>query len=141
MTTTTTIGDNPLVQQTLQYFSEFDNGLKPVPKPRKPTPSPPPPQLPPKPPSRDLTARVLVNGLPIDRYQQMLSRQQQQQSYFDKENYDGYNGVCDRMMMWSPNTEVRHINEGLIMLDHEGYGKTCPVIRTSPLRESANLVS
>lgn len=150
------IGVNPLVQQTLEYFSEFDRNMQQ--KIRRSHPAAPPvayrrrvhPEesqspnwsnvVPPKPPSRDHRSRLLlVNGTPVDQYQQMLVNQVRHGGY-DKEN-----GLPDRPMAYSPNTEVRNINEGV------GYGSispgstvhklTSPVSPPrSPLKESINTV-
>ncbi|XP_023318017.1 uncharacterized protein LOC106649425 isoform X2 [Trichogramma pretiosum] len=147
--------NNPLVQQTLQYFSQFDNDndatvtarIKPVPKPRKLYPHPQQQQkrisAPPVPPSRDSSSSrsLLINGLPINRYNDTILQQQQQSS--DKENNSEYS--LERHSISSPSCEVRLINEGrLLLASDNGYGRTIPVaanVRRDPLRDTNNGVT
>ncbi|KAL7301679.1 hypothetical protein TKK_0005681 [Trichogramma kaykai] len=152
--------NNPLVQQTLQYFSQFkdnDNDavtarIKPVPKPRKLYPHPQQQQqqkrisAPPVPPSRDSSSSrsLLINGLPIDRYNDTIlqQQQQQQQQSSDKENNSEYS--LERHSISSPSCEVRLINEGrLLLASDNGYGRTIPVsnVRRDPLRDTNNGVT
>ncbi|CAB0043956.1 unnamed protein product [Trichogramma brassicae] len=156
--------NNPLVQQTLQYFSRFNDNdndaavtaarIKPVPKPRKLYPHPQQQQqqqkrisAPPVPPSRDSSSSrsLLVNGLPIDRYNDTIL-QQLQQSTSDKENNSEYS--LERHSISSPSCEVRLINEGrLLLAGDNGYGRTIPLRDTrnnsvtSPARLSGRVSS
>ncbi|XP_031778935.1 uncharacterized protein LOC100678870 isoform X2 [Nasonia vitripennis] len=165
------IGVNPLVQQTLQYFSKFDHHMdanhhnchyhhQQQQRMRKTYPtqqhhrrgtlksqvhpdsshgfddevSPSTSLVPPKPPSRDHTSRVLINGTPMDKYQQMLGYVQRPPSETQFINAESYTGTS---LSKKENSEVRSANNN--SAQQECLLSLSPP--KSPLRESLNMAT